>query len=472
MGTWRLRAAVSTVAIAVMALAWAAAADAQTPATAASYQSRLGVGTHMRTFPQKNMRYELQRISASGIKWIREDFSWPQIEPFKGQWDWHLTDELMTAASSAQLSVLPIANQSPMWASSDPSGAGGSTWPPRANADYARFVAAIVERYGPGGAFWRAHPELAPKPIGAVQIWNEPWGFFSWKPEPNPGAYAALAKAAATAVNARNPSIKVLVAGDVLQSRADKSVRPWLADLLKVDPSLPPLVDAWAVSTYPGPRTQGPYQAKSRPEWNFGRVQMVRDMTVAAGAARPIWLTEMGWSTGPDDPERVSEATQAHYVRDAARRAVEEWGTFVERAFVYSWDRPMDAADFKVYGLRRDDDSVRPAWTELSNLARFGPAPRPPNLPPVAGFRTDVPNPQAWDKMTFYSTSKDPDGFVTSQAWDLDGDGYFDDDWRSQAGRVFKYPGNYRVRLRVTDMRGAQSIATWIVPVARRDPGR
>jgi hypothetical protein len=60
---------------------------------------------------------------------------------------------------------------------------------------------------------------------------------------------------------------------------------------------------------------------------------------------------------------------------------------------------------------------------------------------------------------------------ITSYGWDLDNDGYFDDEWRSQTTRVYKYPGSYRIRLRVTDKFGAESVATWVVEVVPRPPG-
>ena len=466
-------------AFALTGLAAAAAAGAQVPtlqqtSAAAPYSARVGISTHMRYFPQANITYQLRRISSGGVKWIREDFAWPQLEPQRGVYDWRLSDELMKGASAARVSVLPIIGMTPKWASSDPSGNGEKTWPPRDNADYARFVDAVVARYGRNGSFWKAHPNLAPMPITTVQLWNEPWGFFSWKPEPDPARYAALAKAGSRAAKARDPYIKVIAVGDILQSRTDKVARPWLAELLK-DRELVGLTDAWGTAAYPGPRNQGPYESRSRPEYNFGRIRMLRDMTLAANAARPIWITEIGWSTGPNDPEKITEAKQAEYMNDAVRRITDEWGGFVEKAFLYSWDRPLDAADngYKIYGLRRDNDTLLPAWKAVTDVTRFGPpaAWTAPNLPPVAGFKSSAVTVRAWDKVTFTSTSRDPDGMITSHAWDVDNDGFFDDEWRTQTTREYKYVGTYRIRLRVTDKHGAESVATWVVNVVPRPPG-
>ena len=43
-----------------------------------------------------------------------------------------------------------------------------------------------------GGAFWRAHPELTPQPVTAIEIWNEPDNREFWAPAPDAAAYAGL----------------------------------------------------------------------------------------------------------------------------------------------------------------------------------------------------------------------------------------------------------------------------------------
>ena len=75
------------------------------------------------------------------------------------------------------------------------------------------------------------------------------------------------------------------------------------------------------------------------------------------------------------------------------------------------------------------------------------------NLAPVAyisGYstaRTGAP-------VTFIAGYQD-DGQVTAYAWELDGDGDFDDDTDPQAAATFATPGDHEVGLRVTDDQGA-----------------
>jgi len=66
----------------------------------------------------------------------------------------------------------------------------------------------------------------------------------------------------------------------------------------------------------------------------------------------------------------VTEAQQARYVTQAVSLGIGEWGAFVQRVFIYSWDEstgtPGDAEGN--YGLRRSDGSFKPAWPSLVAL--------------------------------------------------------------------------------------------------------
>ena len=82
----------------------------------------------------------------------------------------------------------------------------------------------------------------------------------------------------------------------------------------------------------------------------------------------------------------------------------------------------------------------------------------PANEPPSASFEVSPAYPVPGETVTFTSTSSDPDGRITSLAWDLDGDGRVDE----RGERVtwtYVERGAYRVRLDVSDNRGGS--ATW-----------
>jgi len=88
------------------------------------------------------------------------------------------------------------------------------------------------------------------------------------------------------------------------------------------------------------------------------------------------------------------------------------------------------------------------------------------NLPPVASILSSPESPHAGEPVTFFSTSADPNGRIVSQAWDLDGDGKFDDGTESVSSRTFPTAGSYKVQLLVVDNDGASSVATTTVVVS------
>ena len=97
-------------------------------------------------------------------------------------------------------------------------------------------------------------------------------------------------------------------------------------------------------------------------------------------------------------------------------------------------------------------------------------APVAVNAPPSAAFRASPTQPYVGDAVTFASVSGDPDGPLPTEAWDLDGDGQYDDATGKTASRTFTTAGAHTVRLRVIDSAGAAGAATLTLNV-RPPPG-
>lgn len=352
----------------------AAGAPSQTvakPATS-SYASRLGLNGHLIWQSESAARPQLDAARRGGVDWIREELPWQSVESTKGTFDWSRTDGLMSAAAAANVNVLGLLGYSARWASSDPSGNGDTRYPPRDPADYANYVREVVKRYGPKGSFWASRSDLTPRPLTAIELWNEPWGSWAWKPNPDPAAYARLVRAAASAVRAYDPSIRILIAGNVLQVRSDGVLRNWQQELLAADPGLSSLFDAYSVHPYPYPRTKGPYDDSGDARWSYRQVTLNHDLD----ASKPIWITEIGWSTASSASDAVSEQTQATYIKGALQRSLEDWGSWVERVFLYSWDLDNGPATYRegYYGLRHADGTAKPAWDAVTRLISNGKA--------------------------------------------------------------------------------------------------
>jgi PKD repeat protein len=94
-----------------------------------------------------------------------------------------------------------------------------------------------------------------------------------------------------------------------------------------------------------------------------------------------------------------------------------------------------------------------------------------PNQPPNAAFNYTPANPVTGQQVTFTSTSKDPDGSISSTTWDLDNDGQFNDARGPTAHRTFGQAGNFTVTMKVTDDKGASDTAFEMISVASPAPG-
>ncbi len=81
------------------------------------------------------------------------------------------------------------------------------------------------------------------------------------------------------------------------------------------------------------------------------------------------------------------------------------------------------------------------------------------NRPPSASFTISPSAPLLREAVMLTSTSADPDGPITSQAWDLDGDGQYDDSGAVVAAIAFGRAGAHTVGLRVVDRDGAAAVA-------------
>ena len=93
------------------------------------------------------------------------------------------------------------------------------------------------------------------------------------------------------------------------------------------------------------------------------------------------------------------------------------------------------------------------------------------NQPPVALATATPTNGPAPLQVSFDGMgSSDPDGQPLTYAWDLDGDGQFDDSNASQPTYTYTQPGTYSVRLRVSDPQNASGTSQPITITANNTP--
>ena len=94
------------------------------------------------------------------------------------------------------------------------------------------------------------------------------------------------------------------------------------------------------------------------------------------------------------------------------------------------------------------------------------------NAPPEVSFKVSPAEPLAGQQVTLSSTSKDSEGPLVEQAWDLDGDGDFNDATGTSVTGMFMTAGRHSVALRVIDAEGASSTRIRAITVRAPDSPR
>lgn len=153
---------------------------------------------------------EFKRMRKSGVQTARFAVYWSKMQrtgPDKTAF--RKMDRIVTAAATARLPLLPVVLDAPRWATADPN---RPIHTPRDPADYAKFLTALVDRYGPAGTFFQKHPTVRRLPIRAWQIWNEVSNPWYWDVN-YASEYPQTLRAAYDAIKAVDAGARVIQAG-------------------------------------------------------------------------------------------------------------------------------------------------------------------------------------------------------------------------------------------------------------------
>jgi GH35 family endo-1,4-beta-xylanase len=221
-------------------------------------ESPFGMGAYFYRYPAHAAGYaEMSRAAAvaraAGVKWSREEFQWGRIEPRRGEFDWEFYDRMLATAREHGIQVYAIVGYWSGW--TKPYTAEGIE-------DYVRYLEALVRRYGRAIRHW--------------EIWNEPNIFFWQGPK---DLYADLLKRSYAAVKALDPEAEVLglsTAGidfDYIRRMLELGA-PF--DILTIHP----------------------YRRTLNDQAFLEDLRQASDLVRRPdGTRRPVWLTELGWST-------------------------------------------------------------------------------------------------------------------------------------------------------------------------------
>ena len=266
----------------------------------------------------------LRMAQEAGIGWIKQQFSWEEIEPEKGKFmvpgttssSWAKYDKMVELAEKSGLQIIARVDRPPTWAKP---AAGSGKGPIENYSDYGDFVYTLAKRYAGR--------------IRYLQIWNEPNLYYEWGGvQPSSRDYVALLRLAYGRAKQADPNVLIISAP--LAPTLERSVRA-LSDL----DYLQQMYDEGAKGYFDilGANAFGqafpPEDPPDPNRLNFQRVVLLRRIMEKNGDAnKAVWINEYGWNAAPDDfaPEllpwaRVSEQTQADYTIRGMQIARQDW---------------------------------------------------------------------------------------------------------------------------------------------------
>ncbi len=279
-------------------------------------------------------------------KVVRLEVPWSVVEPAgPGRLEplpLAYVDRLASDATAAGIRLIMLVGSTPCWASSAPAsllrkcvaGTGAANaWPPKDPATYGAFMAYLAQRYGPA--------------LAALEVWNEPdqanEDYFAGPDKPQ--RYAAVLRAAYTAIKQVNPSVTVL--GGSLVGSNGVFLRALYAAGIK-----------------------GYYDGLSVHFYNLtlASLRSIHEVQLTNGDHTPLWLDEFGWSSCwpakkiEQEQACVSAQIQAQNLTSTFR-ALARW-PYVAAAVVYKLE-DSKAEDF---GALSSSGRHKPSFSALSQV--------------------------------------------------------------------------------------------------------
>ena len=345
--------------------------DGITPPVVRQYSGRdLASNVDLTRFAPEQLSSVTAGLQANGIRYVRQSFSWAEIEPAPGEYVWERFDAIVEALNRRGISPVAVLHRSPSWIRS-PAGATAFDAPPADLAAYERFVSALASRYGDN--------------VPYIQLWDLPNRPSHWGNAPADAmAYVKLLAVGSNAARGANPNAVVLLAElDPFPSNGGVNDLQFLRQVYNAGGSA--FFDIVAARVDGGARP--PYDRTVRPdEATLSRVILLREaMAAVDDPAKPIWATHYGWDTNRIAGS-VGETTQADYVVAGLERARAEWpwmGPLFQWGLIPGPD--LSGGTPTELALLHEDGSPTPLFTELGAFAaREGASAAPTGLAPVA----------------------------------------------------------------------------------------
>ncbi len=307
----------------------------------------LATNIDLRSYSDEQAGAVAAALNDAGFQYVRQAFSWSEIEPVRGSYNWEQYDRIVNAMAPRGIGVIAVIGDTPNWARSIGDTAFANA-PPRDPALLTAFSAELASRFTGSVPF--------------IQVWDRPNLAGNWGGEPATGvtfepvleAAWRGAKEGSAEVGIVSPELSIM--SDVPEGEGDLAFLESLYvagagsyfDLLGI------ALDGGGFS--PDDRRVGADRE------NFSRAILFRELMIRQDdGATPIWATSYGWAVG----DSVSQIEQAEFVERGMERSWSEWpwmGLMMHWAFL----APAGSAE-SAYAIVNPEGSATPLYNRLTS---------------------------------------------------------------------------------------------------------
>jgi len=290
---------------------------------------------------------DLQAMQNARVHTDRFELGWRMVEPTRNTFHWDSSDAFIGALASHGIRAVPFVWGSPSWVESGPGHPPIDT--PAHEQEWRDFLKAAVARYGPGGTYWSNQYRqdfgagATPLPVQSWQIWNEPNLRKFFDPTGSDAQlaqkYGRLLKISHDAITNQDPGARIILAGNPgYPPSGGPKAWEFLSSLYDV-PGIKGYFDAVALHPYASDLFHVQIE-----------IQNVRNVMQNRGdQATPLWITEIGWGSGPPDRYGINQGIQGQKERlSGAYRMIlshrNAWN--VQRLYWFLWRDPSPSSAF------------------------------------------------------------------------------------------------------------------------------
>lgn len=315
--------------------------------------------------------YELMR--QAGVYSVRFPLYWSQVEPENPAFTerhWAAFDHEVRLAAEAGIEIFPFITATPKWVA--PLGIDMPVANPWERRAWGSFMRAAVDRYGPGGSFWREEGELPYLPVRRWEIWNEE-NIVTFATRPEPKRFATLIRIAGRIIHREAPGSKVILGGlfgRPLQIPPNVASGDFLSRFYR----------ARAVKKYFDGVGLHPYVADAR-AMGAQLVNLRRIMRRHGDGATPLLVTELGWGSdsGPTRWQRGLWGQAYQLSKSFAMLSANRQRWRVGGVWWFTWSDEGGTCVFcHSAGLLNARREAKPAWYRFNEWTGGDPAAVPP----------------------------------------------------------------------------------------------